>query len=253
MRLEDYTPRKILGAMGLATLAPAAPVPGWSARILLMPSFDPELAMSFVAQDTPRVRLEVRVLASQLWLESHVSAPRPFVSASAEVPLSLVGGLGDVVLRSTAYTGMLTLDGMRYAIFLQDRNGAFERRGNVSADADVKTLLRELLPAVVSAVTDQTCIRVLTGAARYLSLGATASPELRQVGPIEVTHAPQRAKTFVVLAADYCCPQCSVRGRRFRRLTDCLICQACGRSFTVDALSMRGATEEVESVRDTGG
>jgi hypothetical protein len=175
MKFEDYSPLNILRGMGFKTLAPEPPHAGWAARILLLPSFDPELSVSVVSEGAPVARIDVRAFTSQMWLEKQAVGSCPFFSLVTEIPISIAAGIRDCMVQPISERTHIALDGMRYAMFLEGDSGSLQRSGHVSLDPQVAKLLRVFLPAIVEGIGDLPCCRAVHQAIGYLGSERTAT------------------------------------------------------------------------------
>jgi hypothetical protein len=255
MQLEHYTPRNILRAMGFVSLTPELPPDGWAARILLTPSFHPEVSVSLVVSQTAICQAEVRALASQLWQAPMLTGAEEFFSASTDLDRSVVSGIPDIIIRPKTGNPYRVLDGMSYSMFFQDSVCAAERAGHAAVDLDVARIVHELLEALLARITDSACSAALHRVLRYAeSKPPTKPPQVVTPSPLpQQGWSPKRPKTFVALAEALQCPHCELTATRFRKLTDRLLCLACARSFRFDPDALRVIRVESEDTRSGAG
>jgi hypothetical protein len=253
MLLEDYTPTNVLAAMGLSELTPQCSAAGWAARLVLQPSFQPELCISLVHEEGAATSIaEVRTLDSQLWREARFAGPRPTHVSAMHVDRELATQALDFIVRPPAESRWTTLDGMSFHAFLQMPSGAHARTGQVGIDEDVRQFLSMFLPELMCRAADEYCKRALASALRSVPETPIVGTEYGGVvheGPIgPAGWSPKKPKIFVTLDEALACAACSRPARRYRKLVDRLICLECGMSFNVDQEILSSACAET---RDT--
>jgi len=261
MEIADYTPANILNALGLSAGAPVAPVGGWSALILLKPSFDPEVCLSIVTDRTGRARAEIRALSANLWMTSRTGEATEVFVSSIELEPASAAAVRELIDRPHPPREVLALDGMSFVVLFRDAARTAEHAAHLSADSGIATLLRELLPILLVGVRDQNCRSALRRVTRYVPSDAELKrPEFEvphYVASVDITTegwSPKQPKTFIVLLEALGCPHCSRSANRFRKLADNrLICLACARSFAVDPDVLVDGREEGEAAEDVAG
>src|SRR5688572_7657013 len=239
MELEDYTPTNVLAAMGLSELAPRCPSGGWAARLLLLPSFQPELCISLVYDEANATSLaEVRVLDSQLWKDARFAGPRPTHISSMLVDRELATQARYFITRPPVGSGWTTCDGMSFRAFLQTPFSSHARTGHVSVEEDVRQFFRTVLPRLMLNAGDEYCMRALALALRYVpetAIGESTYGRVVSMDPIGPPGwSPKKPKVFVSFEHALPCASCLHLARRYRKLVDRLICLQCGMSFGVD-------------------
>ena len=123
MDLKQYTPDAICRSMGM----PGFVEPGWSPptlRILLMPSFDPEVCLTLTGGVD--ARLSVVALAEMLWRQP-VPRSLPTWSEQVTVPMSVVSELttdfdAALIAERDAKGHMVCADGMPVACLLKSED-----------------------------------------------------------------------------------------------------------------------------------
>src|SRR6478736_2353679 len=254
MQLEHYTPRNILRAMGFASVTPERLPGGWAARILLMPSFHPEVSISLVVPQTAVCRAKVRALTSQLWRAPLQTGAEEFFSTSTDLDHSVISGIPDIIRRPKIGSPYQVLDGMSFSMFFQDSVCAAERAGHAMVDLDVARIVRVLLEALLARITDRACSAALHRVLRYAVSERMRPARLVTSSALEQQGwSPKSPKTFVALAEALQCPHCELTATRFRKLTDRLLCLACARSFRFDPDALRVIRVESEDTRNGAG
>jgi hypothetical protein len=171
MDIDAYTPDAICRALGLEGFAPAPVAAGWAARLLLLPSFHPEVCVTATMTAPAEGTLEVRVPAEQVWVAGAIpqlthrdGAPLPPAAAALAAP-------------PEARTAGGMLDGMTFALALRTPESVGERHGTAATDPAVDAWLRTVLDAARAAVRDEACLRALDAARGYLRDGDWQPPD----------------------------------------------------------------------------
>lgn len=190
MDIDAYTPDAVCRALGLEGFAPAPVASGWAARLLLLPSFHPEVCVTATMAAPGAGSLEVRVPAEQVWVAGPISqltyrdaAPFPAAAAVLASPpkVRTAGGM---------------LDGMTFALAMRTAESTGELHGTAAVDSAVDAWLRTVIDAARSAVGDDACRRALDAARGYLREGGD--------GPSADEPPPPVARLAVLAEAGEC-------------------------------------------------
>jgi hypothetical protein len=193
VKLDDYTADAICQALGVGGLDPG-PVPtGWALRLLLKPSFHPEVCVTLNASDSTRCSAEVVVPAVQVWQAGLI----PQIVSRATVDMGADFAAGFFARLSSApilighwmtIDGMLyptgSIDGMSFDAVLRTPEGARGIAGQVDENGEESRWIRELLVVLPTRTEDAVCNRALAAAGSYAGVEPT---------PPESGSAPTRA------------------------------------------------------------
>ena len=181
MDFHRYTPDAICEALGLPSFQESGEgrrLP-WL-RLLLLPSFHPELCITFVPGDAETVA-EVRSFNGQLW--SAVTTPPSQcerVSIEADGILQFTETFEHAVLEASKENKRVCLDGMRVHAMLETSEGIREIEGNVGVRPALGELVRTVAQQIHPRLPRGFCRNALAQAAGYadlqLSLDLTPNP-----------------------------------------------------------------------------
>lgn len=171
LRHDHYTPENICRAMGIASFVPPA-VPGAvSARVLLTPSFSPEVCLTVTTADGGAPRATIHALATPLHAQQFPTFPAscgveqvPIETESWERLRACLTD-GHEVPRDVA-----CIDGMSFASVVRTESGVSRRSGHLGIHHSVEAVLVALVPQWLAASTEERCCRALTGVASHLGI-----------------------------------------------------------------------------------
>jgi len=184
VKLDDYTADAICHALGVGQLDPGPVSTGWALRLLLKPSFHPEVIVTLNATDAGGCIAEVAVPALQVWhaglFPQVVSRATVDLGAdSAADFLARLSSTPTVIGRWMTMDGMVfqsgSIDGMSFDAVLRTPEGARAIADQIS-EGEESRWIRELLVALHARIEDAGCARALADAASYAGLDL-ASPE----------------------------------------------------------------------------
>jgi hypothetical protein len=199
----DYTPDSICLAMGLLSFKPGAPESGWVARVLLTPSFDPELCFTVQSQGE-RCSVEIRVPHAQVF--STRLAPQATWTARAMLDESTALWLYQRLEepRPTPDGRRLIVDGMGFAAILRTSNRCQQIAGHVYDPAC--EWIADLLKALHGATSEPGCQRGIARAGWYVGLDLSlpeppVEPRTLRIGMLGVP--AEREELAAALAATH--------------------------------------------------
>lgn len=174
MRVEQYTPDAICQALGLGRFA-LEPSVNPVFRLLLTPSFNPELCVTFAA-DGDKTVVDVRTFAGQFWHAESPSSSSPMFAeriATDNVPIEQ---LADRFLQIAPQIGqeasalVVICDGMGVAATA--RSGAREATldCNVGESATLGAYIADLLPKLYALCPAGHCCNAIADAGSYIDL-----------------------------------------------------------------------------------
>lgn len=195
MHLDEYTPDCICRCLGLAGFGsdPLLAAPGGTVmRMLLLPSFHPEVCITIAGGSTGPVAT-VAAARSSVW---HLAAPAAVPTDRDQAPIDAAAwsGLlaGFAALAGAAQEPVVVTDGMPVeTLVVHPGQPPHGLRGNVGAAAAYAVFVAGLLPVVWRSLSDPACRNALARAGTYVGLDLPVAP------------APERKPTIetVVLGA----------------------------------------------------
>ena len=177
MQLSDYTPDNICRSLGLPSFRDD-PTPGSSSqvlRVLLMPSFHPELCLTLEIRNG-MATIEARVLHAHFWAQpalggripTSVDTGRP----TAEIATDLLRHTRNTIEAAlTAPARQCAMrDGMAIAVWLREPEGSLFFEDNGSFPDLAHGFVAALLQVGFETTTDLTCRNAIARAARHVGL-----------------------------------------------------------------------------------
>jgi len=174
MRLEDYTADAICRAMGLSGFVeqPWTQAENQTLRVVLTPSFHPELCLTF-SQSSDSTPLSIAVLLDQLWARPSVVC-LPHECEEIDMPSVVFDEV--LALFATARASYdpqrryVYCDGMGSESCLSSRGGTQRLDAHVSSDAAVGKLVTRLIGLAWNSCRRARVRNALAQAARYLEI-----------------------------------------------------------------------------------
>ena len=185
MKLDDYTADAVCQVLGVGRLDPGPLTTGWALRMLLKPSFHPEVCVTLNASDATRCSAEVVVPAEQVWHAGLIPqiVSRATCDLGADFAAAFLAQLSSAPImigRWMTIDGMmfqaLAIDGMSFDAVLRTPEGPRGIAGAVSEDGEESRWIRELLTVLHARIEEAVSIRALAAAGSYAGLELT-SPE----------------------------------------------------------------------------
>lgn len=167
MKPEAYNADTICFAMGLGGFKPGVPEEGWVARMLLTPSFHPEVCLTIRSEDR-HCLVEVRVAQAQIWRAGPL--PQATRAGSTRLDEGMTRWLYQRLAepRPGREGQTLILDGMGLATIIRTADASHESNGHVSQPEFA--WLGELLTVLHRVLHDSGCLRGLANAGHYVGL-----------------------------------------------------------------------------------
>ena len=182
MKLDDYTADAICQALGAGRLDPGPVSTGWALRLLLKPSFHPEVIVTLNATDASRSAAEVAVPALQVWQAGVIPqiVSRATVDLGADFGADFLARLSSaptVIGRWMTIDGMVFqagwTDGMSFDAVLRTPDGARIMADHVS-EGEESRWIRDLLVVLHTRIEDAVCVRALAATGSYAGVELTA-------------------------------------------------------------------------------
>jgi hypothetical protein len=178
MQTAEYTADAICRALGLPALQESGA--SWCARLLLKPSFDPELCITFAKRDDGCVA-EVRASHEHLWaLHGWRGVQERFALEEVAAPCEIVEQLLDEPSVPQDYERTITIDGMPTELVVRRPSKVFSRTVEASSDPILRQTLPVLLTALHSAARDPACLLSISRVARYVGTRLSAPVPLAE-------------------------------------------------------------------------
>jgi len=187
MRTEDYTSENICQCMGLAGFAvDESFVNGDAVRLLLTPSFHPEVCITLVRSQA-NAKLSVVAAREMVW---HQFEPAPMLSDrdDAVVPVELFSDIASAFqeIGKKSIGSGIAIDGMPIEVVVI-RNGVPELRlaHNVGRQSEMQGIVAQVISVAWHGVQNAWCKIALANAARYAGLELPFTPEPERKPVIE--------------------------------------------------------------------
>jgi hypothetical protein len=185
MHPDQYTAENVAAAMGVS-FDPGPIDSGWLTRIVLKPSFHPELCITVVRTDDS-ARAVVHVLIQQLWLCPTPYRFGPCSKNSSTIDVTIAQDLFEhVVERTKRPERSVVIDGMPYDAIVRTPTQVVRCNGNASAEPLVRDALKELFP-VLHQKMKTACVRnALARAAAYVRCQLEVVSSLPQAPSVDM-------------------------------------------------------------------
>jgi hypothetical protein len=200
MRPDQYTAENVAAAMGVS-FDPGPIDSGWLTRIVLKPSFHPELCITVVRTDDS-ARAVVHVLFEQLSLYPTPYRFGPCSKDSSTINVTIAQDLFERVVERAERPGRsVVIDGMPYDAIVRTPAQVVRCDGNASVEPLVRDALKELIP-VLHRNMKTVCVRnALARAAAYVGCQLEVVPSLPQAPSIHMVVLGAPEDRLALLAA----------------------------------------------------
>jgi hypothetical protein len=171
MNLDDYTDDAICRSMGIGALVPDADnLGGITLRILFKPSFDPEVAITFVTSPEYS-RAHIVALRTMLWLE-RMMCRMPEESERTALETNSVSELVESFVAHAqppeAQDRSICIDGMGISAVMRRGGDTISTRGNSSARHGLRAVATHAIQLTWNATETPGVKNALARVARYL-------------------------------------------------------------------------------------
>ena len=200
MRIEAYTPEVICQSLGLPSFAadPSCTTAKEAVRVLLMPSFHPEVCLT-IADGKSSV-----VSAREMIWRQFEPAPMITDKAAGEVPAESVAVLAAALLQTTQDVELsgIAIDGMPTEIRLfREGKVLLEVRENVGRKSVLASYVAQAISTVWSSIENAYCRNALAEAAEYAGVSLPRVQEPPRKPTIEtLVLGPEEERTQLLEA-----------------------------------------------------
>ncbi|MFZ6709573.1 hypothetical protein [Undibacterium sp. TC9W] len=188
MRSDDYTAHHICQAMGMPGFAvdPVLQSAGEALRLLLKPSFDPEICITIISDGQ---RVEARVVAAR-WMIWHLFEMAPMMTYrdQCELPIACFQEWvkSAIVSGKSADASGIAIDGMSVeSILIKNGELVVQTGRDLGEPYFSRKLTGQIIQTVWAALQDVNCKNALALAARYEQVSLPSLPAPAPKMPIQ--------------------------------------------------------------------